>query len=130
MHVIRLRKPWEKTTHPDGHVVRIDVPEGPVEEGPVEEMQSVEMIAHYGRSFHRPSGLGESIVYLNISAWHGQLVSMSLNAKPIPHVEGESQIRVEVQSLLKSHNRLRISLSGSVETPPRLSGEVTLEILD
>ena len=125
MHVIRLRKPWEKTTDPAGLVVRVDVPEEPVQ-----EMQSAELVAHYRRSFHRPTGLGMSSVYLNISGWHGRLVVLSLNAKPLPLVDGQTHIRVEVQSLLQAHNQLRISLTGTMETPPRLSGEVTLEILD
>lgn len=125
MHVIRLRKPWIRTLGDDGIECRVDVPDETCL-----ETQATEWVACYHRRFNCPSRLQDVRVYLRITGWQGQMTSLCLNAVPIPVNETCHAIDVEVTALLRSHNELVITLSGTNQLTPRLSGEVSLGIDD
>lgn len=125
MHVIRLRKPWTRTLDDAGMACRVDVPDETIA-----ATDGSWVVARYSRRFNRPSRLHDARVYLRIAGWQGEMTSLSLNAMQIPLNVADRLIQVDVTSLLQPHNELIVVLSGTDQTPARLSGEVTLGIED
>lgn len=124
MHIIRLRRPWQKNAGPDDKPRRIDVPEIDHEPAPQRAQTST-----YRRSFNLPSGLADSSrVYLRVDGWQGSLVSATLNDAPLPF--GPNNIDAEITSWLRPHNKITITLAGGPGQKVRLSGEVSLAIDD
>lgn len=123
MHVIRLRKPWDRTDAPSAQRRRIDVPE-PID---ADEARSAVSTATYQRRFNRPTGLQPGTrVAMRITDWSGELQSLSLNGRELP--VGPAPLEVDLSDQLQPHNRLELSLSPDSDAAPRLSGEVTLVI--
>lgn len=120
MHVIRLRRPWDRIR--DGAVAeRIEVPDcGPAAAEPG-------IACQYRRRFHRPSGLQAlTRVRLQISGWEGRLESITLNDVAVP-IAG-STVDAELTGLLQPHNELLLTIRSLPGEPARLSGEVRLAI--
>lgn len=118
MHVIRLRRPWQRKCAGQTQVVDVpDAIDSPVPAG----------IVSYRRSFNAPSGLEPStILRIRIEHWSGKLVQLLLNDQPIGHEEME-RVDLDVSGLLKPHNVLEVVLSDDAQ-PACLTGEVTLAI--
>lgn len=125
MHVIRLRKPWEKESGSGGVLQRVDVPD--LEEQAVTDFTSV---TRYRRRFNSPTRLRNARVRLRVSGWQGQLVSLRVNQSPIPVSEDVRHVDAEVTQLLRPHNEVEIALSGSGSVAACLNGEVSLAIED
>jgi hypothetical protein len=134
MHIIRLRRPWQKIVGGNGPPFCIDVPEvDPPEVDPPEvdgaPASDVKQTSTYCRSFNMPPGLEPfTRVYLRVDAWQGTLESVTLNAVPLP--AGPTRVEADITSLLQPHNQIAIALSGRAGQSVRLSGEVTLAIDD
>ena len=142
VHVIRLRRPWEKSTDQGLRWERIGVPE-PVESPEVEspEVESpaaespaigpsedtVEAVVMYRRNFNSPSGLEpDTRVMLRVDRWQGRLVSVAVNESEL---EAETTtFLADITDMLRPHNQIVLRLTGSSRGPARLSGEVSLEI--
>jgi hypothetical protein len=118
MHVIRLRRPWQKSVFGVAQPGVADVPDSDgSDSGEVE----------YRRRFNLPSGLdGNARVHLRVESWVGQLLQISLNGTSLQ--AGNSSADVDVTDLLQRQNELFIRLSGRPGHPTRLSGPVTLAI--
>ena len=121
MHVIRLRRPWDRIDAQTQQRQRIDVPEPPSDE---DSPRSVT----YRRRFNRPTGLvPDTAIRLRISGWAGELTALSLNDQSLP--VGAAPLEVDLSGRLEPHNSLQLTLApGPDGAPPRLSGEVTLVI--
>ena len=120
MHIIRLRRPWERIRN--GDAARIDVPD-------TSDNQPTRGLTTYTRSFNRPTGLDEqSRVYLCVASWHGSLKNISLNNQIL--LASTPPLKIEITSQLLAHNRLEISLADNAEKAGTLNGEVTLGIVD
>ncbi|QDT02613.1 hypothetical protein K227x_09910 [Rubripirellula lacrimiformis] len=128
MHVIRLRKPWQKTAA-DGIVLRVDVPEPPHDFDVTRDDESVGVV-DYERRFNSPTGLDATVrVYLRIDGWEGELVDVHLNDRSLVSDVDSLQLRIDITDWVLSANRLVIRLNANDQiTDPRLSGEVTLAI--
>lgn len=122
MHEIRLRRPWEKRLSGQTHTTRIDVPETE-SDATLPEAAS----ATYQRKFNQPPGLAKSAsVHLRIEAWHGQLVSLTINDHPLDITP--PPLTCEVTEWLEPHNQIEIELRDADDQRARLSGEVVLVI--
>ena len=123
MHVIRLRRPWEKSREDETGSARIDVPET------VTNAADEPATFQYRRRFNLPSGLKPtSRVRLCVDGWQGRLESISINGVALEI--GESIVNAEITALLEPHNQNLVRLGGRADQPARLSGEVTLAIED
>jgi hypothetical protein len=122
MHVIRLRRPWEKCVGDAAESIRIDVPETAAT-----ETLAAAAYFRYRRGFNLPTGLHPaSRVYLRIDGWEGRLESVIINGKAIEVTE--RTISADITDLLETHNQIGVCLAGDVGMTVRLSGEVTLAI--
>ena len=123
MHVIRLRRPWEKA-RPDGsQASRIDVPEAN------DASADPQAAYRYCRRFNTPSGLSASNrLYLRIDGWRGRLESATINDHPL--VVASSRINADITALVQTHNQITLVLAGHSGQSASLNGEVTLAIED
>lgn len=131
MHIIRLKRPWEKRPLGSNASETIDVPE-PVRSS-IETIEAATSAQNgdafsYHRNFNKPSGLGSSCkVFLCINEWTGQLESVSVNQQPVDSNLGQP-IKADITQRLQSHNKVELVLRSLPGQPVRLSGEVTLAI--
>lgn len=124
MHVIRLRKPWTRTPLEGGEPCRVDVPD----EAPMATTRVC-----YQRNFNQPSGLGEGDrVDLVVMGFRGKLVSVRINEHPmgVEDADANQVSRWDITPHLSTGNQVRFQLEQDLEEPPRLSGDVRLEISD
>lgn len=123
MHIIRLRRPWEKSRDGGSQWIRIDVPE--MDEGDVGDDATV----LFRRRFNLPSGLQPSSrVRLRVDGWLGHLESITVNDSPLD--ADSARIDADITDVLQAHNQILVRLRGTTIDPARLSGEVTLAIED
>ena len=122
MHVIRLRRPWNKS-HPGGFgSTRIDVPESIANQEFPDETT-----VQYRRRFHLPAGLqSSSRVFLRVEGWEGQLESITMNGAALALEKND--INADITAQLQPHNHVEITLSSIPGQSARLSGEVSLAI--
>lgn len=124
MHLIRLRRPWQKIVGPASEPATIDVPE--LDEKPAANELAA---ATYRRSFNKPTGLEPSSrVHLRVAGWQGLLESAELNDARLP--ADETRIDADITGLLRPQNQITIRLIGRPGQAARLSGEVALAIDD
>lgn len=125
MHIIRLRRPWQKGIQNGAAPARIDVPETDLAQHQYEELTF-----YYRRSFNLPSGLQPSSrVYVRVDGWEGRLDSAAINGFPLD-VGRCDKIDADITNWLASHNEIELRLTSSPGQAARLSGEVTLAIDD
>ena len=146
MHTIRLRKPWTKSwvppasqtadkqiagSHsaypppPVGIDRRAEVPD-PRPTTP-EPPPGPPWRVVYARKFNRPSGIDSATqVWLWVEDWEGELEAIRVNGDPIS-ISGKP-LRVEITRSVEPHNRVEVTLLSRTLTPPRLAGEVRLEL--
>lgn len=123
VHVIRLRRPWEKSCDGGRTWKLASVPE------PIADSLGDHPTAIYRRRFNQPTGLGESsCLSLRITGWEGTLESVTINAA---HLEtGETTIDAVITELVERHNQITVTLLRTETEGARLSGEVSLAIED
>lgn len=141
MHTIRLRKPWTKSwVRPSSHTAdphaadpplqvcidrRAEVPDP--QTTPPESPPGPPWRIAYARQFNRPSGIDAGThVWLRVEDWDGELEEIRINGDPISITE--KPLRVEITRSVKPHNRVDVVLVSRTPSPPRLAGEVRLEI--
>ena len=130
MHTIRLRKPWKRISLGDDTESRVDVPDlTPVSPSG----DAVGLI--YERRFNLPTGLEtNSRVRITVSRWRGVLQNITVNDREVSAEASGTWdppgLDLDVSSLLRPHNTLRLMLAGSGDATALLDGEVSLVIED
>jgi hypothetical protein len=121
MHIIRLRKPWQRNRDGEGPAQRVDVPDK--DSAAPRPARSTS----YRRNFNRPSGLDPATkVLLRIESWRGDLKLVSINEQSLPIAE--PPLVIEITEWLTAHNQLCIQIVDTNATLALLDGEVTLAI--
>jgi len=122
MHQIFLRKPWSLLIDRAEHAVVVDVPDN-------QERSVLCRTMVYSRRFNATSAVMSASASLVVSDWHGELISIEVNGVPLQFTsEGQRGTTVDLDGVLSMHNHLRITLEGSVEDSPRLTGSVSLQM--
>ena len=125
MHVIRLRRPWQRCC--DGTAdERVDVPD---DEPFTTESGSVGTSVRYRRSFNCPSGLqSHTVVVLRVRRWTGKMTSLVFNGTPV--TTSGCPLEVDLSRWIEPHNTIELTLESENGESPRLTGEVSLNIAE
>jgi hypothetical protein len=128
LHVIRLKRPWEKICLDTGQSQIVDVPE-PAVVAAAEPTASKLAQMSYCRNFNAPTGLeASSRVYLRVSEWVGKLDRISLNGQVLD--AAGSPFEADITDWIRPHNRIEIVLEDLPAKLARMAGEVTIVIDD
>lgn len=128
MHVIRLKRPWEKTCLAIGQSQIVDVPEPGIANRDTTESGPGQ--SSYSRNFNAPSGLeSTSRVYLRVSQWAGKLDRVCLNGRVIDAVS-TAPLELDITASIQRHNRIEIVLEDLPAQLAGMTGEVTIAIDD
>jgi hypothetical protein len=125
MHVIRLRRPWQRCCDWTADE-RVDVPD---EEPFAAESDPRGTSVCYRRSFNRPTGLeSHTTVVLRVSRWTGKITSLIFNGTPV--TTSGFPLEVDLSRWIEPHNTIELTLESENEQTPRLNGEVSLNIAE
>jgi hypothetical protein len=124
MHVIHLRRPWERLSKTERQPVVVDVPD-------VSDLNGTTMssgdLVKYRRGFNAPTGLtaGETMG-LYIGAWQGRLVSVQINETLA--AAANAPLVLDLSNSLAGFNKIEIVLMSEFGELPRITGDVLLQI--
>ncbi|WP_149497998.1 hypothetical protein [Roseiconus lacunae] len=132
-HRIRLRRPWLRVSVPGSTAERVDVPD------PATDYDSPPTQVRYNRNFNCPTGLtDQASVRLQITSLQADHAVIRLNESMIWESDSgthqvSAPIEVEIQTYLRTANRLEVELNRSPDKSGRpqnltIDGEVTLLI--
>ena len=124
MHEIRLRRPWDRVSKMDRQSVVVDIPDSSVL---IDSRVVAGDQVRYQRGFNSPTGLSEADkVWLCISAWQGQLVSVQINETLFS--PAKAPLVLDLSGILSGFNKIEITLTSRSGELPRITGDIVLRI--